>query len=647
MDRAQNVYHVTVHNLSTHQTEVVQSVTPVIMDMLKLRIRPALLVLQERKPIMMGRHVMSVALETTLMKLMRNAGTVRVTSTRYLVLVNVTSVKLDMKSLMIKVGVVRVLQDNTTTSLKKVDVNHVKVMSLQPTFTVKLNATLLSIIIETEESIEQLRNETMKTEEVSPRDIETVIKKMTDEKVETVFSSVTDTTDVFLVQNAADANTTIGDSNIRITVNQNSNIKNLAALIYKDNTAFQPPPNPTRGSSTIAGKVVGLQHTKRATNSTDISFRMKFDFVDIRKPEKKLRQRVIKECRYYETTSNKWSPTGCTTRVTEDGSVEYECDHMTSFAVIMTLTNKSSVAEDGVSRTLLGLSLSCLLLAVSAILPNKAILSMFPNWIHLMLMLSLIPSIICFLLIDIVADTEGNPSTSCSTIAFLLNYFWLCQLNWMVIEAVTLYKAVVQVFNTYIRAAKLKYCIIGWGLPLIFPILGFVWGGKQFVNPETCFVRKSFGLVTFYAPMAFGIMVNWILFFFIIRAVFKATTARAEQTEMTKVKMRVRQLRSALFVTTLLGLGWIVGFFLLVDSTDSDLSQIIRWTFILVNTPQGVFIFIFHVLLKEDVKTFWVHVYKLMVRESRAWSFDRLQSDERDNKNQPADETDQTSENEC
>ena len=56
-----------------------------------------------------------------------------------------------------------------------------------------------------------------------------------------------DTTDVFLVQvqNAADANTTIGDSNIHINVNQGSNIKNLAALIYKDNSAFQPPPNST------------------------------------------------------------------------------------------------------------------------------------------------------------------------------------------------------------------------------------------------------------------------------------------------------------------------------------------------------------------------------------------------------------------
>ena len=52
-------------------------------------------------------------------------------------------------------------------------------------------------------------------------------------------------------------------------------------------------------------------------------------------------------------------------------------------------------------------------------------------------------------------------------------------------------------------------------------------------------------------------------------------------------------------MTTLLGLGWIFGFFLLVDSTNSDLSQIIRWTFILVNTPQ-VFI-LPHILFNYNI----------------------------------------------
>ena len=46
---------------------------------------------------------------------------------------------------------------------------------------------------------------------------------------------------------------------------------------------------------------------------------------------------------------------------------------------------------------------------------------MLPNWIHLMLMLSLIPSIICFLSIDIVADTGSKPSKACSTVCLLVN----------------------------------------------------------------------------------------------------------------------------------------------------------------------------------------------------------------------------------
>ena len=38
-----------------------------------------------------------------------------------------------------------------------------------------------------------------------------------------------------------------------------------------------------------------------------------------------------------------------------------------------------------------------------------------------MLMLSLIPSIICFLSIDIVADTGSKPSKACSTVCLLVN----------------------------------------------------------------------------------------------------------------------------------------------------------------------------------------------------------------------------------
>ena len=69
--------------------------------------------------------------------------------------------------------------------------------------------------------------------------------------------------------------------------------------------------------------------------------------------------------------------------------------------------------------------------------------------------------------------------------AFSLNYFWLCQLSWMVIEAVTMYISLVKVFSQYISNQILKYSLAGWLLPLIFPIVGLAWGRLQFADPKT------------------------------------------------------------------------------------------------------------------------------------------------------------------
>ena len=73
-------------------------------------------------------------------------------------------------------------------------------------------------------------------------------------------------------------------------------------------------------------------------------------------------------------------------------------------------------------------------------------------------------------------------------IAFLLNYFWLSQLSWMIIEAVTMYLALVKVFGTYISRAMLKYSLVGWAVPLVFPLVGVAWGftdSKGFADPKT------------------------------------------------------------------------------------------------------------------------------------------------------------------
>ena len=55
----------------------------------------------------------------------------------------------------------------------------------------------------------------------------------------------------------------------------------------------------------------------------------------------------------------------------------------------------------------------------------------------------------------------------------------------MVINGVAMYKAIVVVFGTHIRRAMMKYGLVGWTLPALFPIAGIFWGGTNFADPKT------------------------------------------------------------------------------------------------------------------------------------------------------------------
>ncbi|XP_063690339.1 adhesion G-protein coupled receptor G6-like [Bolinopsis microptera] len=320
------------------------------------------------------------------------------------------------------------------------------------------------------------------------------------------------------------------------------------------------------------------------------------------------------DCKFYNDSLKDWSEQGCkTTTVFNESRNTYEvlceCDHLTSFAVLMTFESESSETEDMVSLVLLALSLFCLVLTLPAIFFIRERREVLYSQVKMMLTTALILSITSFFLMDyfVSADSHTDPSIPCSIISFLLNYFWLCQISWMVLLAITMYKALVKVFGIDIDHAFLKYCVVGWGVPIIFPTAGMAWGGRRFTDPKTCYIRHPYGLATFYGPLALGMLINWFVFFSIARVIFKAHETKAKKRRCSKIKLRQEQLKAALGVSTLLGLSWLVGFFLLMNSSNySHISVVLRWLFILLNAPQGMLIFLFGVMMDKKVRSFWI-----------------------------------------
>ena len=327
------------------------------------------------------------------------------------------------------------------------------------------------------------------------------------------------------------------------------------------------------------------------------------------------------ECAFYNIGSKLWvtgKEFGCNTSITVlDGTkkkrVNCKCSHMTSFAVLMSFDSDYNPLEGTVTSILLWTSLGCLILTIISYLPARDMLKTRPVRINLLLVTSLIFSILAFLSLEHLTDqsvgkmgdfSEGKLALlPCTIVAFLMNYFWLCQIAWMVCEAVVMYRAFISnVFNSHISNYMFKFNLACWGIPLIFPTIGIIWAGSKFANPSTCFLRMEYGLVTFYAPIILCTLFNTFIFIKLSWTVLWKNERESCGLSLGERQSRKKQMKFAVTVMTLLGITWILGFFLIVDGINTIW---LRWLFIVFNSTQGIFIFYLYVLQNKDLLKVW------------------------------------------
>jgi len=326
------------------------------------------------------------------------------------------------------------------------------------------------------------------------------------------------------------------------------------------------------------------------------------------------------ECVFYNTDNDTWvtgEKSGCITKE-EIGSngeklVSCQCSHMTSFAVLMSFDSDYDPLEETVTSILLGISLGCLFFTIIAYLPAKEMLRTRSVRINLLLVTSLMFSIIVFYFMELVVTTNvkenhvpsenDSPSFPCVIVAFLMNYFWLCQMAWMVCEALVMYRALVSaVMDSHIHRYMLKFNLACWGIPLIFPIIGIIWGQTDFANPKTCFLRQKYGLVTFYAPVILCILFNIFIFIRIAWSIFRKQNMETGKKPVSDLERRKKQFKFAITVMTLLGVAWIFGFFLIIEGANTIW---LRYLFIIFNSTQGIFIFFLYVVMNDNLKKVW------------------------------------------
>ncbi|XP_057263082.1 adhesion G-protein coupled receptor G6 isoform X2 [Pezoporus wallicus] len=382
---------------------------------------------------------------------------------------------------------------------------------------------------------------------------------------------------------------------------------------FNKNGLFQDAENPADLTSFVVACSIG-----------NITIQDLQDYVKVTIKHTKIQEDPKPTCVFWDMNKNGgsggWSPEGCQvdTESNENETVCL-CNHLTHFGVLMDLQRTVTQIDPQNTKVLTFITyIGC---GISAIFSAATLLTYiafeklrrdYPSKILMNLSTALLFLNLIFLLDGWIAsfDIDGL----CIAVAALLHFFLLATFTWMGLEAVHMYIALVKVFNTYIRRYILKFCIIGWGLPALVIAIVFASAntnashvyGKQLYGKDAngqggdnfCWIKNE---VVFYVTCAgyFGIMFLMNVAMFIVVMV-QICGRNGKRTNRSLKEEILRNLRSVVSLTFLLGMTWGFAFF-----AWGPLTLPFLYLFSIFNSLQGLFIFVFHCAMKENVQKQW------------------------------------------
>ncbi|XP_046577895.1 adhesion G-protein coupled receptor D1-like [Haliotis rubra] len=345
------------------------------------------------------------------------------------------------------------------------------------------------------------------------------------------------------------------------------------------------------GSQVISVAVQDAHYPHKAKVETPNAINFTVARVDRKGEEEKTRI-----CAFWNTNEAEWSDTGCHLLSQNKTHTTCSCDHLTSFAVLVLYYNDDEVSDInervlyilsavGCSLSILGLAMTLFSFTYLRMLHRERIL------IHANLAGSLMLAQIIF-----VASSDAHKSqVLCKVVAISMHFFFMAGFTWMMLEGLCLYLSCLRSHHNY-GDMRLKYAVIGWGVPIIIVILSV---GIQFPHygdgpGDSCWLSAEHGLIwAFMAPMLLIVIFNLIILGLVIK-VFLTLKANSQKTEAARIRASLRAMSMLL---PLLGVTWLISILV-------PYSTIFHYLFVIGNSLQGLLIFFLHCLCNDEVRKF-------------------------------------------
>ncbi|CAK6964668.1 adhesion G-protein coupled receptor G4 [Scomber scombrus] len=382
---------------------------------------------------------------------------------------------------------------------------------------------------------------------------------------------------------------------------------------YGTDDLFQDPltTNATHSSLTLISSIVSASINDSFVNNLKDPVVVTLRHQKLKQPDDKV------QCMFWDFQNNGgqggWNSRGCETLNISSCQTSCRCNHLTHFAVLLDVSRAPISEVDSQILTLisyLGCGISSIFLGITLLtyLAFEKLRQDYPSKILINLSFALLGMSMLFLL-DSWLSSFSNYGL-CIATAATLHYFLLASFTWMGLEAVHMYLALVKVFNIYVPSYILKFCAMGWGIPLVIVSLvlaidkdayGSIVSEAASValkSPDPfCWLQNDiFFYVTVVAFVVLILLCNLSVFIVVLIQI------RKMQANKPSVNSRsyLNDLRAVASLTVLLGLTWTLAFF-----SFGPAKVVLMYLFSIFNTLQGFFIFLFHCLMKENVRKQW------------------------------------------
>ncbi|XP_035660035.1 adhesion G protein-coupled receptor L3-like isoform X1 [Branchiostoma floridae] len=424
-----------------------------------------------------------------------------------------------------------------------------------------------------------------------------------------------------------------------VQINNTADVR-VSYTLYNDSSLFVQPSQGAVGTRIVGSRIAGLP-MKNLTQPVIVTFTPLQDF----SPDGVRNVRCVFWDFEAEAGQGAWSNEGCVDQTEDNGRYTCSFNHLTNFAVFFDLKDGFGdhervleiITTIGCIVSITGLVLTLLSFIVTTYeVPrrrsrvgsdiqqsddsksglggtkiqktkkyNRRIVGAHAKNQRLVL-INLCVALLAILVTFLAGINQTASPIGCTVAAAFLHFFLLAALIWMAMEAVNIYLATVMVFDHYVtRNFIYKAAAVAWGFPFL---LALSTAGPsnlyEYRSNKYCWLARIPLQYAFLLPAGLILLFNVVVFSIVM---YKLLKREKKQKKLTGAKKNeadhqwvLRHLRRAFSIMVLFGLTWLFGFFFVID--DNTARTVFAYLFCIFNTLQGLFIFLFHCVMREDVQ---------------------------------------------